>query len=157
MSASEGKADVFRFNFGSLRLNVRFSRKRTFRLAKTSCFEGPLTAISGHASDKENPAQTGVIDQRDDAQGRAAVWALEPIDFVDFLNQPRPARAGPPRATRRRRACASNDSSDRSSRSCRSRPADSRARTGHNRCERSHDGDHRRPGSARALALRWVG
>ncbi len=25
MTASEGKADVFRFNFGSLRLNVRFS------------------------------------------------------------------------------------------------------------------------------------
>ncbi len=53
----------------------------------------PLSAISGHSSDKENPAQTGGIDQCDDAQGRAAVWALEPIDFVDFLNQPRTARA----------------------------------------------------------------
>ena len=52
-----------------------------------------IAAISGHSSDKENPAQTGVIDQRDDAQGRAAVWALEPIDCVDFLNQPRTARA----------------------------------------------------------------
>ena len=40
--------------------------------------------FSGHSSDKENPAQTGVIDQRDDTQGRAAVWALEPIDFVDL-------------------------------------------------------------------------
>ncbi len=46
----------------------------------------PLSAISGHSSDKENSAQTGVIDQRNDAQGRAAVWALETIDFVDFLN-----------------------------------------------------------------------
>jgi len=32
MSAFERKADVFRFNFGTLRPNVRFSRKRTFKL-----------------------------------------------------------------------------------------------------------------------------
>jgi hypothetical protein len=58
MSASEGKADVFRFNFGSLRLNVRFSPKRTFRLAKTSCFEGPLSATSGHLSLHKRGKQT---------------------------------------------------------------------------------------------------
>jgi len=49
MSASGGKADVLRFNFGSLKLNVRFSPKRTFRLAKTTCFEGPLSARSGRS------------------------------------------------------------------------------------------------------------
>ncbi len=73
-------------------LNVCFSRKRSFKFNEKHQFGRPLTAISGHSSDKENPAQTEVIDQRDDAQGRAAVWALEPIDFVDFLNQPRTVR-----------------------------------------------------------------
>jgi hypothetical protein len=48
MSASEGKADVFRFNFGSLRLNVRFSPKRTLLPRRNSNFQGPLSAISGH-------------------------------------------------------------------------------------------------------------
>jgi len=49
MAASEGKADVFRFNFGNLRLNVRFSPKRTFKRHQFSDFDSPLSAISGHA------------------------------------------------------------------------------------------------------------
>ncbi len=53
-------------------------------------FELPLSALSGHSSDKENPAQTGVVDQRDDAHGGAAVRALERIDLVNLLNQPGP-------------------------------------------------------------------
>ena len=48
-SASEGKADVFRFNFGSLRLNVRFSPKRTLLPRRNSNFQGPLSARSGHS------------------------------------------------------------------------------------------------------------
>ncbi len=47
MSAFQGKADVFRFNFGSLRLNVRFSPKRTLSPLRNSNFQGPLSANSG--------------------------------------------------------------------------------------------------------------
>ncbi len=47
MAASEGKADVFRFNFGSLRLNVRFHQKRSFRSGEMYRFDGPLSAKSG--------------------------------------------------------------------------------------------------------------
>ncbi len=47
MSAFGGEADVFRFNFGSLRLNVRFSRKRSFRMLENHQYEGRLSAISG--------------------------------------------------------------------------------------------------------------
>ena len=49
MSASEGKADVFRFNFGSLRFNVRFSPKRTLLPQPNFNFQGPLSAKSGHS------------------------------------------------------------------------------------------------------------
>ena len=55
MSASEGKADVFRFKFGSLRLNVRFSPKRTFQMAKFSVFRGrfrPAADILVHAAEE---------------------------------------------------------------------------------------------------------
>ncbi len=54
MSASEGKADVFRFNFGSLRLNVRFSPKRTLLLQRNSNFQVPLAARSGHGQPNLN-------------------------------------------------------------------------------------------------------
>ncbi len=47
MSASEGKADVFRFNIESLRLNVRFSPKRTLLPRRNSNFQGPLSARTG--------------------------------------------------------------------------------------------------------------
>ncbi len=47
MSASEGKADVFRFKFGSLRFIVRFSPKRTLLPQRNSNFQGPLSARSG--------------------------------------------------------------------------------------------------------------
>jgi len=50
MSASECKADVFRFNFGSLRLNVHFSPKRTLLPRRNSNFQRPLPARSGHLS-----------------------------------------------------------------------------------------------------------
>ena len=49
MSASEGKADVFRFNFGSLGPNVRFSPKRTLLPRRNSDFQGPLSATSGRS------------------------------------------------------------------------------------------------------------
>ena len=48
MSASGCKPDIRRADFERFNINVRFSRKRTFRLAKTSCFERPLSAKSGH-------------------------------------------------------------------------------------------------------------
>ncbi len=48
MSASDGEADVFRFNFGSLNPNVRFSPKRTLLPRRNSNFQGPLSARSGH-------------------------------------------------------------------------------------------------------------
>jgi hypothetical protein len=51
-------------------LNVCFSRKRPFRSWEFEEIKGPLSARSGHSSGTENSAQTGVIDQRDDAQGR---------------------------------------------------------------------------------------
>ncbi len=54
MSASEGKADVIRFNFGSLRLDVRFSPKRTLLPRRNSNFQGPLSAISGPSRSMEN-------------------------------------------------------------------------------------------------------
>ncbi len=47
MSASGGTADVFRFNFGNLRLNVPFSRKRTFNLLENYSNHGQLSANSG--------------------------------------------------------------------------------------------------------------
>ncbi len=49
MSGFEGKADVFRFNFGSLRFNVRFSQERTLLPRRNSNFQGPLSATSGRA------------------------------------------------------------------------------------------------------------
>jgi len=37
----------------------------------------------------ENPFNDiGIVDEGDDAQGAAAVAALERVDLVDFLNQP---------------------------------------------------------------------
>jgi len=47
MAAFGGKADVRDCFRSEQFLNVCFSRKRTFRLAKTNCFEGPLSAKSG--------------------------------------------------------------------------------------------------------------
>ncbi len=87
MSASGGKAVVRRPDFTSLRLNVRFSRKRSFRILENHENEGPLTAISGHSSDKEDPAQTGVTDECNDAHHGPAVGTLERIDLVNLLNQ----------------------------------------------------------------------
>ncbi len=48
MSASGGKAVLRRPNFSSLRLNVRFSRKRSFRYPKKYKIKGPLSAKSRH-------------------------------------------------------------------------------------------------------------
>ena len=45
--------------------------ERTFAEIKNTSAIRRLSAISGHSSDKENPAHTGVIDERDDAQGLA--------------------------------------------------------------------------------------
>jgi len=47
MAASVGKAVVRRPDFTSLRLNVRFSRKRSFRMLKNHENEGPLSAEAG--------------------------------------------------------------------------------------------------------------
>ncbi len=50
MAASGGKAVVRRPDFSSLRLNVRFSRKRSFKTLQNRCFQGPLSARSAHRS-----------------------------------------------------------------------------------------------------------
>ena len=45
-----------------------------------------------HAQVFEDPCDDiGIVDERDDAHGGAAVGALERIDLVNFLNQPGPA------------------------------------------------------------------
>ncbi len=51
MSASGWKAVVHQPDFTSLRLNVRYSRKRPFRLLENHENEGPLSATSGHSND----------------------------------------------------------------------------------------------------------
>jgi len=48
------------------------------------------SAISGHSSDKENSAKSGVIDACNDAHGGTAVGEFEQIDLVNFLNQSGP-------------------------------------------------------------------
>ena len=61
MSACGGKAVVRRPDFTNLRLNVRFSRKRSFRILESQENEGPLSAISGHSSTRtsEAPSPSG--------------------------------------------------------------------------------------------------
>ncbi len=52
MDASGDKADAFRFDFGSLRLNVRFSPKRPFDDLENRQYEGPLSATKRSAPGK---------------------------------------------------------------------------------------------------------
>ena len=70
VSAFERKAAVRRSFFRSFRLNVRFSRKRTFRLVKFRCFLGPLSARSGHDKLRLTTKLTG---------GSVAWWSCCPV------------------------------------------------------------------------------
>ncbi len=58
MSGFGWKADIREPDFTGPSLNVCFSRKRTFRLAKPNCFEGPLSAKSGHSIDPKSNSAT---------------------------------------------------------------------------------------------------
>ncbi len=60
MSASERKADDFRFNFGNRRLNVRFSPKRTLLPWRNFSFQGPLSAKSGQCNSLLGVVQAGL-------------------------------------------------------------------------------------------------
>ena len=54
--------------------HVCFKKKPWFKTVDKQQFNRSLTATSGHWLDQENSDHTGVIDQRDNVQGRAAVW-----------------------------------------------------------------------------------
>ncbi len=75
MAASEGKADAFRFNFGSLGLNVRFSQERTLSCTQNHQNYGPLSARSGHPNDQKNDAVTGR------KRPQAAIAPERPVTF----------------------------------------------------------------------------
>ena len=61
MSACGGKAVVRRPDFTSLRLNVCFSSKRTFRSLRIERNKGPITAMSGHVCYSATTSLAGPI------------------------------------------------------------------------------------------------
>ncbi len=66
--------ETLRKNFPQQNFDSRLVRmKQSLKRLEKRCRDGRESAMSRHSSDKENPAQTGVIDESNDAHGGAAV------------------------------------------------------------------------------------